>query len=73
MIQDEAARRRRENKDLLRRMQQGDNLCHTALGAYRWAPRAMIKKDEKAISALYGGISSGAPSKSGLTVVEGGV
>jgi hypothetical protein len=47
-------RRRRENAEVLHRMKRGDNLCHTDLGAYRWAPRPPVKKDKKALEQLYG-------------------
>lgn len=49
-----ALRRQQENAELLRRMKSGDNLCHTDLSAFRWAPRQQIKKDPKEQARLYG-------------------
>lgn len=47
-------RRKRENKELIMRMKCGESLCHTPQSAYAWAPRPIIKKDEKAIKELFG-------------------
>lgn len=47
-------RRRRENADLVRRMRQGDNLCHTDLSAFSWQPRPIIRKDRAEMSRLFG-------------------
>lgn len=54
MQRDTDQQRRQENAALLRRMKSGDNLCHTDLGAYRWAPRQVIKKDQKEMDRVYG-------------------
>ena len=51
---DDEKPRAEENASVIARMRSGHNLCHTDLGAFRWAPRPTIKKDEKAIAALYG-------------------
>lgn len=37
-------RRKAENDALLIRMKRGDNLCHTDLSAFRWAPRPLLSK-----------------------------
>lgn len=47
-------RRRKENADLMQRLKNGDNLCHTDLSAFRWAPRPSVKKDRKEMDRLYG-------------------
>lgn len=69
-------RREQENEHVLEKMRRGENLCHTGLQAYRWAPRAIIKKDEQEMARLYGpktAGNSGTPSaeKKGLTLVNG--
>lgn len=46
--------RRQENAAVLRHMRNNGNLCHTDLGAYRWAPRQVIKKDQKEMDRVYG-------------------
>lgn len=67
---DEAHRRRRkENADLMRRWREGSNLCHTDLNAFRWAPRPMIKKDERDMARLYG---TKLPERPKLGLVDGG-
>lgn len=55
--EDPAERRARENRELLERMKAGDNLCHTGLSAYRWAPRPMVKKDPKDMARALGRVS----------------
>lgn len=54
MTRDEE-RRKRENEELVKRMREGHNLCHTGLQAYRWAPRPKVEKDRKEMARLYGG------------------
>lgn len=51
---DDPKKRAERNREIVRRMQAGDNLCHTDLNAYRWQPRPIIKKDARAIMALQG-------------------
>lgn len=48
------ARRRAENAAVLAKMKGGDNLCHTGLGAYRWAPRRLIPKDMAEVARVLG-------------------
>lgn len=47
-------RRRLENAALIKRMRSNESLIHTDFGAYRWAPRPLVKKDPKAILQIFG-------------------
>ena len=50
----DAERRKKENADLIQRMNGGDNLCHTDIKAFRWAPRPNIKKCDKEVARIFG-------------------
>lgn len=55
MKRNDAERRRLENERVLRRMKnKNDNLSHTDFGAFRWAPRPLVKKDDEAIRRIFG-------------------
>jgi len=55
-MDDKAARRRRiENDAVKKRMDDPeDNLCHTGLNAFRWAPRKLIEKDKREMARAHG-------------------
>lgn len=62
--------RKEHNLELVRRMQQGDDLCKVDSKASWFPPRPVIKKDEKEVAKLYGQAASRTTKPIVITVAD---